>query len=111
MLDTQPPFQPPQPDELKGKTKTLHVLVPEAAHMRARMAAIASRVPFKTFMAQLMLSATPITATSLMATPIKASPISSCNQPALAGSASPEPQGQALLGDANADSLNSLKGK
>ena len=93
MLDAQPL----QPAELKGKSKTLHVLVPEEAHTRARIAAIASRVPFKTFMAQLMLSATPITAST----------ISSCTQPALAGSASLEPQGQALGGDANSDSLNS----
>jgi hypothetical protein len=75
--------------------------------MRARMAAIASRVPFKVFMAHLMLSSTPITATPLVATPIKASPISSCTQPALAGSAYLEQQGQALGGDANANSPNS----
>ena len=47
---------------MKGRSKALHVLVPEAAHMQARMAAIASRLPFRTFMAHLMMSATPIEA-------------------------------------------------
>jgi hypothetical protein len=42
------------------KVKALHVLVSEEAHLRARMAALASRIPFKTFMTQLMLSAAPI---------------------------------------------------
>ena len=44
----------------KPKERALHVLVPEEAHLRARMAAVMSRLPFKHFMAHLMMSATPI---------------------------------------------------
>ena len=94
MLDVQAPLQ-----SSERKHKALHVLVPEAAHMQARMAAIASRVPFKVFMAHLMLSATPI----------EVGPASTCIHPALAGLCLLQPS-PASVGDA--DSLNtSMKGK
>jgi hypothetical protein len=43
-----------------GKERSLHVRVPEQAHYQARVAALASRMPFKVFMARLMLGAEPI---------------------------------------------------
>ncbi len=100
MLDNCSAF--PKPVEPTEETKTLHILIPEAAHMQARMAALASRVPFKVFMAQLMLSATPIKACSK----------STCENPALTGLPTLQRQGPASVGDANSDSLNSqMKGK
>jgi len=54
----------------KPKERALHVLVPEEAHLRARMAAVISRVPFKHFMAQLMMSAMPIEAKPMSAVSI-----------------------------------------
>ena len=38
----------------------LHVVVPEAAHRQAKVAAAKSGIPFKTYMAKLLLTAEPI---------------------------------------------------
>jgi hypothetical protein len=37
--------------------RAVHVVVPEEAYHNAKLAAVASRLPFKVFMAQLMLGA------------------------------------------------------
>ena len=54
----------------KPKERALHVLVPEETHLRARMAAVISRVSFKHFMAHLMMSAVPIEAKPMPAVSI-----------------------------------------
>ena len=74
--------------------------------MQARMAALASRVPFKVYIAQLMMSATPI----------EAGQLSARTNPAPAGSPALQPQRPASVGDATSDfcsdsnSLNAPKG-
>ena len=47
--------------------RALHVMVPEEAIWQARAAAVASRLPLKTFMARLMLTAKPLTARPITA--------------------------------------------
>jgi len=42
--------------------RAVHVLVPDEAYHHAKLAAVASRLPFKVFMARLMLAASAITA-------------------------------------------------
>ncbi len=51
---------PGQPRASNQKERALHVLVPEDAHCQARIAAVASRMTFKAFMARLMSEAKPL---------------------------------------------------
>jgi hypothetical protein len=62
-------------DRHDTKQKAIHFLAPPEAHMQARMAALASQLPFKAYMARLMLSAKPIQANKPIqaARPIQAS--------------------------------------
>lgn len=45
----------------KPRERAVHLLVPEEAHRRAKLAAVSSGIPFKEFMARLMLAAQPLT--------------------------------------------------